>query len=82
MSAVGKYRAMFSLGLQNTIIYRWNFLFRAISGLVPLLGGLYLWRALYQARDGRGIEGFDFSENHLLLPLHPRRREFDHAGGG
>jgi ABC-2 type transport system permease protein len=59
---MGKYRAMFNLGLQNTVIYRWNFLFRAMSGLIPLLGGLYLWRALYQARDGRSIEGYDFSE--------------------
>src|SRR5476651_1245984 len=59
---MGKYRAMFNLGLQNTVIYRWNFLFRTLSGLIPLLGGLYLWRALYQARNGRGIEGFDFSD--------------------
>jgi ABC-2 type transport system permease protein len=61
MSAMGKYGAMFSLGLQNTIIYRWNFLFRTVSGLIPLLGGLFLWRALYAARDDRGIVGYDFS---------------------
>jgi len=61
MTVMGKYRAMFNLGLQNTIIYRWNFLFRAVSGLIPLLGGLYLWRALYAARDDRSIEGYDFS---------------------
>ena len=58
---MGKYRAMFNLGLQNTVIYRWNFLFRAVSGLIPLLGGLYLWRALYEARADRDIAGYNFS---------------------
>ena len=37
---MGKYLAIFNLGLQNTVIYRWNFLFRTLSGLVPLLGQL------------------------------------------
>ena len=59
---MGKYLAIFNLGLQNTVIYRWNFFLRAISGIVPLLGGLYLWRALYQARGGEGIEGFSYSD--------------------
>ena len=59
---MGKYRAMFHLGLQNTVIYRWNFLFRSLTGLIPLFGGLFLWRALYQSRDGNSIEGFGYSE--------------------
>lgn len=58
---MGKYLAIFNLGLQNTVVYRWNFLFRAVSGLIPMLGGLYLWRALFQARGGVDIEGWDYS---------------------
>ncbi len=58
---MGKYLAIFNLGLQNTVVYRWNFLFRAVSGLIPMIGGLYLWGALFHARGGVDIEGWDFS---------------------
>ena len=58
---MGKYFAIFNLGLQNTVVYRWNFLFRTVAGLVPMLGGLYLWRALFYSRGGVEIEGWDYS---------------------
>ncbi|OAI43192.1 hypothetical protein AYO41_02485 [Verrucomicrobia bacterium SCGC AG-212-E04] len=59
---MGKYAAIFNLGLQNTAIYRWNFLFRSISGLIPMLGGLFLWKALYNAREGVDIVGWNYSD--------------------
>jgi ABC-2 type transport system permease protein len=57
----GKYRAIFSLGLQNTFVYRWNFLLRSLFGLVPLFGTVFVWRAIYGDSPGT-IAGYDFGE--------------------
>ena len=48
---MAKYLHVFSIGIQNTLVYRVNFLFRAVMGLIPLMGTLFVWRAIY---DGRG----------------------------
>ena len=32
-----KYAKVFDIGLQNTFVYRWNFLLRAVFGIVPLI---------------------------------------------
>ena len=54
-----KYVKLCDISLQNTVVYRWNFLLRTVFDLVPLLGTVYLWRALFQAR-GQPIAGYDF----------------------
>ncbi|HEV7868044.1 MAG TPA: ABC-2 family transporter protein, partial [Chthoniobacteraceae bacterium] len=51
----------FDIGLQNTFVYRWNFLLRSIFGIVPLVGTVYLWQAVYATRGGE-IKGYDYSE--------------------
>ena len=38
MSSLVKYGSVFNTGLQNTFVYRWNFLLRSLFGLVPLAG--------------------------------------------
>ena len=45
--------------MQNTVVYRWNFLLRTLFDVVPLLGTVYLWRALFASR-GRAINGYEF----------------------
>ncbi len=57
-----KYRKAFALGVQNTLVYRWNFLLKSLLGLVPVAGALYLWSALYRARGGAAVSGYDFSQ--------------------
>jgi ABC-2 type transport system permease protein len=42
-----KYAHVLSMGVQNTLVYRANFLFRAAFGLVPLMATLFLWKAIY-----------------------------------
>lgn len=42
-----KYRKVFEIGLQNTFVYRWNFLLRSLFGLVPLVGTVLIWRAIF-----------------------------------
>jgi ABC-2 type transport system permease protein len=56
---VRKYLKIFDIGIQNTFVYRWNFLFRSLFGLIPLLGTLFIWRAIFEAR-GAGIENFNY----------------------
>ncbi len=57
--SVAKYRKLFDISLQNTVVYRWNFLLRSLFEVVPLLGTVFLWRALYASR-GQSIAGYDF----------------------
>lgn len=45
-----KYAHVLSVGIQNTLVYRANFLFRAAFGLVPLAATLFLWRSIYEDR--------------------------------
>ena len=52
-----KYFHVFSLGIQNTLVYRVNFLFRAAFGLVPLAGTLFLWRAIYAGKEPGAVLG-------------------------
>jgi ABC-2 type transport system permease protein len=56
-----KYRAIFSIGLQNTFVYRWNFLFRSLFGLIPLFGTVFIWRSIYSGSSGM-IAGYNFGE--------------------
>jgi ABC-2 type transport system permease protein len=53
------YWKFFDIGLQNTFVYRWNFLLRTIFGIVPLIGTLFLWEAIFKTNAG-GIAGYDF----------------------
>jgi ABC-2 type transport system permease protein len=45
-----KYWHAINIGIQNTLVYRANFLFRSAFGLIPLLGTIYLWRAVYAGK--------------------------------
>jgi ABC-2 type transport system permease protein len=54
-----KYLVVFNLGLQNTFVYRWNYFLRAVLGLIPLAGTVFLWRAVFKERGG-GMHGYDY----------------------
>jgi len=45
-----KYWHVISIGMQNNLAYRVNFLARALFGFVPLLAMLYLWRTIYEGK--------------------------------
>jgi viologen exporter family transport system permease protein len=55
----GKYLTVFNIGIQNTFVYRWNYFLRALFGLIPLAGTVFLWRAIFQERGG-GLHGYDY----------------------
>ena len=46
-----KYWHVINIGLQNTLVYRVNFLFRSVFGLIPLTATIYLWQAIYAGRE-------------------------------
>jgi len=53
-----KYWHVINIGIQNTLVYRVNFLFRAVFGLIPLVATISLWRAIY---DGKGADVAGYS---------------------
>lgn len=55
-----KYGKVFSIGLQDTFVYRWNFILRSLFGIVPLIGTVFIWRAIFDARQDT-IASYDFS---------------------
>jgi len=59
--APGKYWSVFTTGLQNTFVYRWNFVLRSLFALVPLAGTVFIWKALFESR-GAEIRGYDFGQ--------------------
>lgn len=56
---LAKYATVFNLGIQNTFVYRWNYFLRALFGLVPLAGTVFLWHAVFKERGG-SLRGYDY----------------------
>jgi ABC-2 type transport system permease protein len=54
---VKQYRHVLSIGMQNNLTYRFNFLARALFGLIPLLAMLYIWKAIYAGKGAAGVVG-------------------------
>src|SRR5947207_4129956 len=50
--AVRKYLHVLNIGIQNQLVYRANFLFRACFGLLPLIATISLWRTVYSGQEG------------------------------
>ncbi len=60
-----KYWHVFQIGIQNTLVYRANFLFRSAFSLIPLMATIYLWRAIYAGRDasaGADVAGYSLGK--------------------
>jgi ABC-2 type transport system permease protein len=54
---VKKYRHVIAIGIQNNLTYRFNFLARAVFGLIPLIALLYVWRTIYAGKGSGGQVG-------------------------
>jgi len=58
-----KYWHVINLGIQNNLTYRFNFLARALFGLVPLVAMLYVWKSIYAEKGSGGMVGpYGFAE--------------------
>jgi ABC-2 type transport system permease protein len=60
-SFAGAYVRTFLAGVQNTFVYRWNFLLRTLFGIVPLAGMIFLWRAVTEGGGGK-LGDYAFSD--------------------
>src|SRR5258707_1533047 len=56
-----KYFHVLNIGIQNTLVYRVNFLFRALFGLIPLVATISLWRAIYAGQAG-DVAGYSLAQ--------------------
>ena len=54
------YWKVFGIGLQDTFVYRWNFLLRSLFSLVPLFATMLVWRTISEAQGNIGT--YSFSE--------------------
>src|SRR5580765_4274757 len=52
-----KYWHALNIGIQNNLTYRFNFLVRAVFGLIPLIAVLYVWRAIYEGKRPGSVVG-------------------------
>jgi len=46
-----KYFHVLNIGIQNQLVYRVNFVFRACFGLLPLIAMISVWRTIYAGQD-------------------------------
>ena len=53
-----KYWHVLNTGIQNTLVYRVNFLFRSVFALVPLMATIFLWRAVYAGKEDPTVAGY------------------------
>lgn len=60
MPTFAKYRHVFVVGLQSSIVYRWNFALRAAFSLVHLVFVFVLWGAAFSGQSKIG--GFDLAQ--------------------
>ncbi len=47
---MSKYWQVIKIGIQNTLVYRVNFLCRVLFGFIPLVAILSMWRAIYAGK--------------------------------
>jgi len=60
VESASKYFHVLNIGLQNTFVYRWNFLLRCLFSFVPFLGAIYLWGAVF-SDPGKKLAGYDMA---------------------
>jgi len=58
---VKKYLHVINIGIQNTLVYRVNFLFRSVFALIPLVATISLWRAIYTGK-GDSVAGYTLAQ--------------------
>lgn len=52
-----KYWHVFNVGIQNNLTYRFNFLARAVFGLIPLIAILFVWQKIYSGKGAGAMIG-------------------------
>ncbi len=58
---MNKYWQVVKIGIQNTLVYRVNFLCRILFGFIPLVAILSMWRAVFEGKEG-GVAGYSLAQ--------------------
>lgn len=58
---MGKYLHVLNIGIQNQLVYRVNFLFRACFALLPLMAMISVWRTIYAGRE-QDVGGYTLAQ--------------------
>jgi len=66
---LNKYRHVFGMGVQGALVYRWNFLIRAIFSILQLIVVLILWLAAFRGKETIGGFPLDQTITYFLLVL-------------
>ncbi len=53
------YGQIFSIGIQSTLVYRWNFFLRTVMNFLPLVVSLFLWKAVFAGKSS--FHGYNYS---------------------
>lgn len=61
-----KYFHIISIGLQNNLQYRFNYLTRTLFSFIPLFAMLSLWRTVYAGNGGAGDRG-GFTQSQMIF---------------
>jgi ABC-2 type transport system permease protein len=72
LSSFSKYAHVINIGIQNTLAYRMNFLFRSVFSLIPLLAQVLLWKTIFSGKgEGETIGTYELSHmiSYYLLIL-------------
>ncbi|MBT5927379.1 MAG: hypothetical protein HOH33_12240 [Verrucomicrobia bacterium] len=72
LNSWSKYGHVINVGIQNTLAYRMNFLFRAVFTLIPLLANILLWKTIFSDKAaGETVGAYDLSQmvSYYLLIL-------------
>src|SRR3954462_11162955 len=67
---LSKYRHVLSIGIQNNLTYRFNFLARSLFGFIPLLAMMYVWRTIYGGKSDGLVATYTLGQmiSYYLLP--------------
>lgn len=57
-----KYLHVLNIGIQNQLVYRVNFLFRACFSLLPLIATISLWRTVYAGEGSDTVGGYTLAQ--------------------
>lgn len=57
-----KYLHVLNIGIQNQLVYRVNFLFRACFSMLPLIATISLWRTVYEGKEGTTVGGYTLAQ--------------------
>ncbi|HSI82656.1 MAG: ABC transporter permease [Candidatus Methylacidiphilales bacterium] len=61
------YVQVLKIGLQGTLVYRWNFLIRSVVGFLPLVCSLFLWGAVFEKQNNFGTYTYATMISYFIL---------------